>query len=539
MHRALIVDDQYYALIGLQQGVDWRSLNVSDVRIAENFENAVEQLERQAVDLLICDIEMPGKDGLDLLAWVERNSPHTVTIMLTCHADFEYAQRALHHGAFHYLLKPVDYEQLKKAATDALVEVRRQQEQRQFETLIQDYRRKWEHQLPLLVERFWHDILSQRTSLHPNSLQKSAETYGLALQPGDRYLLVLLGLEQWKENLSARDEAIMEYALRNLAGEVALNGLEGVVFQDHAGLNLAIVYEKCGGQPVQSVLERNCRQLLGECERLLQCSLSVYISPAVPLPDIVGAYAYVTEREQRNIHRSRQVFMPASASPPTERLPAAAPIYLFSEWASVLELGEIEELDRRVKQWFGDGRPDGWTKESHRQFVHGVLFIIHTVLANKGLNLHESAELKQLTDMDNYPKHSIVLKDWTRACFGAAAQVLRSNNSVSSAVVAKIRQYIRSHIGGEIAREELASHVYLNPAYLSRMFKKETGLSLSDAIIQERVLEAKRMLEETENKITDIAENVGYTSLGSFSNLFKRMVGVTPQQYRAKKKASG
>lgn len=541
MYRVLIVDDQYFALIGLQQGMDWQALDVAEVRIAENVEQAIAYLERQDIDLLICDIEMPGKNGLDLLAWAEQHAPNTVTIMLTCHADFEYAQRALHHGAFHYLLKPVEYEQLTKVASDALSEVCRQQEQRKFETLMQDYRRKWDHQLPLLVERFWQDILSQRASLDPNSLQRSAETYGLALRPGDRYILVLLGLEQWKENLSARDEAIMEYAIRNLAGELALKGLEGVVFQDHAGLNMAIVYERNDATRVGNALERNCRQFLTECERLLHCSMSVYISPSVPLPDIVSAYAYVTEREQRNIRRSRKVFVPGSL--PMEhspvQMPAAAPLYLFTEWATFLELGEFEELDRRVRQWFGDGKTDGWTEESHRQFIHGVLFIIHAVLAKKGLSFHQSAELKQLTDKENYPRHSIALKDWTRECFSAAVRLLQTNQCVSSVVVAKIRQYVRSRIGEEITREELASHVYLNPAYLSRMFKKETGLSLSDAIIQERIHEARRMLEETEYKISDIAANVGYASLGSFSNLFKRVVGVTPQQYRAKKKASG
>lgn len=540
MYRVLIVDDQYFALIGLQQGVDWNALDVSDVRLAESVEHAVECMERQAVDLLICDIEMPGKNGLDLLAWAEKHSPDTVTIMLTCHADFEYAQRALQHGAFHYLLKPVDYDQLKKVAGDALAEVRRRHEQRMFETMMQDYRRKWDRQLPLLVERFWQDILSQRASLHPESLHQSAETYGLRLEPNDRYIIVLMGLEQWKENLSARDEAIMEYALRNLAGELILRELEGVILQDHGGLNLAIVYER-GGHSVESKLARNCRQFLNECERLLQCSLSVYISPSVPLSEIIGAHAYVTDREQSNMNRSRQVFAPADepSERPSERIPAAAPLYVFSEWATVLELGEFEELDRRVTQWFGDGKPEGWTNESHRQFVHGILFVLHTVFAKKGLSLHDSGELRPLTDKENYPKHSIALKDWARACFEAAARHLRASQSVSTAVVARIRQYIRSRIGEEITREELASHVYLNPAYLSRMFKKETGLSLSDAIIQERIQEAKRMLEQSEYKVTDIAEKVGYTSLGSFSNLFKRVVGVTPQQYRARNKANG
>ncbi|GBF74739.1 DNA-binding response regulator [Paenibacillus sp. 598K] len=536
MYRVLIVDDQYFALLGLQQGVNWQELEVDDVQLADNVEQAIACFGQQPIDLLICDIEMPGQTGLELLSWVEAHSPATRTIMLTCHADFEYAQRAIHHGAFHYLLKPVDYGQLKKVAGDAFDEVRRLKEQQTYKGLLEDYQHKWNQQLPVLVERFWQDVLSRRESLQPGSLDRALAACGLSFEPEDRFVVVLFGLESWAMALSARDETIMEYALRNIAGEVVLDGLEGVVLLDHAGLNLAIVYERGDRPPIAGLLEHNSGRFLEQCERLLQCSLSVYISPAVPLPGIVGAYAQVTGQEQRNISRNRQVF---TASSPLDRLreptPASAPWSLFTEWATILELGEQEELHRRVRQWF-DSQAVGWTKESMEQFVSGVLFIVYTLLAKKGLRLNDSPALKSLTDKESYPKQLSALDSWTLHCLEAAGELLRASNNVSSTAVSKIRAYIRAHLDEEITREELAAHVYLNPAYLSRMFKKETGLSLWDAIIQERLQEAKRLLEETEYKITEIAERVGYTSLGSFSNLFKRVVGVTPQQYRAKRR---
>lgn len=538
MYRVLIVDDQYFALLGLRQGVNWSALQVEEVRLAENVDQAVACLEQQAIDLLICDIEMPGRSGLELLAWVKQYSPGTLTIMLTCHADFEYAQRALYHGAFHYLLKPVDYEELMKISHEALSEISKQREQQQFEALIREYRQKWEHQLPLLVERFWQDILSQRAAPVLESLTISANTYNLDLQPGDRYFLALLGLEQWKENLSARDETIMEYALRNLAEELLLSGLGGAVLQDQVGHNLAIVYVRGDMNAVLHTLEQNCQTFLNTCEQLLHCSLSVYISPGVLLHEMMSAYTYVTEREQRNLKHSRQVFGPNDPAydPPLDAMPLAAPMHIFGEWATILELGELEELERRVKLWFVSIGADRWTRELHRQLVHGILFILHTVLAKKGLSAHASSELKSLMDKENYPKHSSTLQNWVIDCLKAAMQLLQKSHNMSSAVVTKIRQYIRSRLSEEITRDELAAYVYLNPAYLSRLFKKETGLSISDVIIQERLQKAKQLLEETELKITDIAEQVGYTSLGSFSNLFKRVVGVTPQQYRARKK---
>lgn len=386
MYRVLIVDDQYFALLGLQQGVDWSALSVSDVCLAENVDQAIAVLEQQPVDLLICDIEMPGKSGLELLAWVKQSAPGTLTIMLTCHADFEYAQRAIYHGAFHYLLKPVDYEELMKISREALFEISKQRaaavrgpDPEVPETVGAS--------APLLVERFWQDILSQRAAPVLESLTLPANTYNLDLQPGDRYFLALLGLEQWKENLSARDETIMEYALRNMADELLLSGLEGTVLQDQVGHNLAVIYVRGDMNAVRHTLEQNGRTFLDTCGRLLHCSLSIYISAGVPLSGIMSAYTNVTEREQRNLNRSRQVFGPEdqaySRDQPLAPVPQAAPMHIFGEWATLLELGELEELERRVTLWFSGIGPGRWTSELHRQLIHGILFIVHTVLAKK------------------------------------------------------------------------------------------------------------------------------------------------------------
>lgn len=240
---------------------------------------------------------------------------------------------------------------------------------------------------PLLVERFWQDILSQRAAPVLESLTLPANTYNLDLQPGDRYFLALLGLEQWKENLSARDETIMEYALRNMADELLLSGLEGTVLQDQVGHNLAVIYVRGDMNAVRHTLEQNGRTFLDTCGRLLHCSLSIYISAGVPLSGIMSAYTDVTEREQRNLNRSRQVFGPEdqaySRDQPLAPVPQAAPMHIFGEWATLLELGELEELERRVTLWFSGIEPGRWTSELHRQLIHGILFIVHTVLAKK------------------------------------------------------------------------------------------------------------------------------------------------------------
>ena len=116
----LLVDDQKAVIDGLLVGVDFASLGFETVRVAYGADQALEILSREPVDVLITDIEMPGKNGLELNSIVREQYPETLRILLTSHAVFSYAQEGIRLGCFDYLVQPVPYstimESLKKAA---------------------------------------------------------------------------------------------------------------------------------------------------------------------------------------------------------------------------------------------------------------------------------------------------------------------------------------------------------------------------------------------------------------------------------------
>ena len=79
--------------------------------------------------------------------------------------------------------------------------------------------------------------------------------------------------------------------------------------------------------------------------------------------------------------------------------------------------------------------------------------------------------------------------------------------------------------------------VHISPGYLSRIFKKETGMSLSDYIIQRRITIAKQLLAKTNLPVTTIAQKIGLSYASYFTKLFKEKVNMTPQEYRQSQKA--
>lgn len=110
----------------------------------------------------------------------------------------------------------------------------------------------------------------------------------------------------------------------------------------------------------------------------------------------------------------------------------------------------------------------------------------------------------------------------------------QSSQDLNSSQIDKAIEYIRKNIHQNISRSEIASSIYMNPEYLSRLFKKEKGISLSDYVIQEKLKIASSLLKGTNLSISIIASNIGYTNFSYFTQVFKKVYGVSPSEYRQK-----
>jgi YesN/AraC family two-component response regulator len=104
---------------------------------------------------------------------------------------------------------------------------------------------------------------------------------------------------------------------------------------------------------------------------------------------------------------------------------------------------------------------------------------------------------------------------------------------INSPVIQKVLGYILEHYNQDITLGEIAAAMYMNAAYLSRLFKDKTGQGFQDKLTEIRIQRAKVLLEHPEFRIYEIAEMVGYHDAGHFVELFKQHTGQTPGDYRS------
>lgn len=137
--KALIVNDEHLTTELLRDKIDWSSLDIDEVFLAFSAAEAREILLAMTIDVILCDIEMPAEDGIQLIRWIKEKEIDAECILLTCHADFEYAQEALRLGCNDYLLLPARYPEITKSIKKNL----NTRKERMASKEIEQYGKNW------------------------------------------------------------------------------------------------------------------------------------------------------------------------------------------------------------------------------------------------------------------------------------------------------------------------------------------------------------------------------------------------------------
>ncbi|NJD01604.1 MAG: response regulator [Ruminiclostridium sp.] len=112
MHTLIIVDDEYYVLDRLKNGINWDELGFKLIGTVGNGKTALELIGQNPPDVLLTDIQMPEMDGIELIRQMRKIKPDIVCIIISAYDDFKYAQQAIEYGVRRYLLKPIDLNEL-------------------------------------------------------------------------------------------------------------------------------------------------------------------------------------------------------------------------------------------------------------------------------------------------------------------------------------------------------------------------------------------------------------------------------------------
>lgn len=529
MFNMLIVDDEVHIVKGLMADLDTQKLEISNLYQAYNIRQAKEVITKHRVDMMLCDIEMPQGTGLELLEWTNSHAPNVQTIILTSHADFRYAKQAMKLGGIDYLLKPVPDDELEQAIEKAKSRLMQSHKVNELERL-------WSSNRPAIIELFWTELLQQKISSTPAAIRKVMEERSIVFPDGIRYLPILISVRRWHKSLSIRDEKIMEYALKKTAMELIASEESGatIITLDRGALLLIVPLEASTDheEAIDHVFDA-CRSYVDSCHHFFYCDLSCYVGNLVEIHEMVKTVSKLRTFERNNVVHDNTVFYLTGSSARTEQ---RVEMPKMDTWAMMLKNGMKDQVLAEIRAYLEErvARSEASAEllqQFHQNFLQTVYFILMATgrTANEWIGDPVSMKLshnasKSIADLLRWVEHTI-------------NKVITPDHSQQQPheIVEHVKQFIVTHLDQhDLTREEIAQHAYLNPDYLARIFKRETGRSLMEYLLEERMKLAKKLLLKTEMTIGEIASAVGYSHFSHFSRMFKRSTGLNPQEYRMK-----
>lgn len=516
-YRVLIVDDEPGIAEGISFIVERMMPECMVVALAYDGIQGYEKAITLKPDIIMTDICMPDVDGLEMIRRLKEADSPSRFIILSGYADFQYARTAISLGVEEYITKPVEEDELCMALTNTCNLIKDEQwkrEQKQeLEQAIMGYTLKDILEsadstadiikLRLLNLGFpntyqWHVCtVVENNGEYPNEMR---ENFLFEIKK-----LADLHLSFCKERMVipySEDSALIilasdsEYQkLSDSMGKLRLDLAKGLGVSINIGIGR--IYHKA----------EEIRKSFGEARCALNYKIIKGLDCVIMYDQICGLDAKPKLVDPEDIKRFENC------------------IDNMDDKGCKLV---IEEIFKKV--------------EKEKDLTLSDLQLLSLNLILTGIRKMSFMQIqmneylgKNIFSLDSISKFQTTtqLKNWIYNMLKSMNELMLKNSLPEKRdIVEEAKDYMKKNFNKNISLNDISERFYINPYYFSQLFKKKTGENYQNYLMALRVGRAKKLLEETDLKIYEICEMVGYADINHFNKIFDRIVGVKPSEYK-------
>lgn len=486
--KVLIAEDEMLLQRALQKIITEQT-DFEICFVACNGKAALDYLCCHKVDILVTDIRMPIMDGLELITQIKNNGIRVKTIVVSGYNDFEYAKHMLTYGAFSYLLKPLVPDELLETLRTAAVAIMEEEHKfnilksHKFNALQQKSYVHFTDEMPpplLNANKLFACCIDFRSSPEKESIAAYQFDLEAAFYPSccfllDTYLYLITSPDELERD---RIEIVMElqsyFSDNDTPVKIGIGLAVSSMMDIHKSMKQArkslLFYERL---PYNEYVDYERISLLEDPTIRYPLTEEKNLLEAVRLrqPEIIETQieSFFTYLSSQNKDIAYQMLTELTISCKRE---LACYQLVHNDWAEILF--QIE----------------------HRQPLDGIFNSIRNLL------LHAQQQLN-----DN----------------------MTGNHSTA---IMLAQDYINHHLEQSITLEEISNKCFLSKSHFCKIFKEETGKTFKAYLNEKRIEYAKTLLKTTPLKNYEIALAVGLEDASYFNELFKKMVNMTPAEFR-------
>jgi two-component system, response regulator YesN len=529
MIKLLIADDEALVCIGLQSMLKWDQYNIEIVGIAHNGAQEEEMIDALLPDIVITDIKMPIKSGLEVADAVRKKHGRIpLFIVLTSYEEFEYARQALGLQAVDYLVKlELTPQALSESINRAI-------------TLLNEY--KTMEVYPSMVHR--SDLQAQRDKFFIrlfNNLFESKNQYllqkeDLAVELSEPAYIVCTCRILGPDSVPSRGDKLVTLCSSTVQMAKDTLGKVSPCYVTSLDLrNFAITLPVPVSNPQHWMPE--IEKLLADMAMVLHNYFNV---------TIIGAVGFAVEDPYllRESYLAARKVLPSAVREKSfvffaqgEEIEQGPALFDFSASRSEIRRA-FEEMDTQALYTIIStlietfkGNPDLLVPATDA--ACNILYMATSLLAD-GENVVEQIfenesegyrALYQMHTIDGIVKWLIQFRD------GCCHILSSRKQNYKEQVVKNVQEYIKRNLHQKLSLNHVADVFNFSPNYLSHLFAKTSKVNYVEYITQTKISAAKEMMIRGEGRIYEISQKLGYESAFYFSKVFKKVEGISPREY--------
>lgn len=510
MNKVILVDDEYYVRQGLKSLIDWGACQFEVAGEADNGEDALDLIGQIHPDLVITDIRMPGIDGLELIRQAKESAKtHAEFIIISGYSDFKYAQQAVRFGVHDFVLKPIEKEELEATLLKLSESMEKEKKVRQ---------RSQEVTMQTALDQL---ILGEVT---PEAIAQSAKQ--LKIDPTSALYYVIL-------EAHGSDLGSFKQHGSQMAADIAGLPIPVDLREQHHG-RYGLILSSESLKRFHGNIDRFLSKFHQELSQRHHMTATAYIGTLAPrLEGLRQSYQaaqhaclfkYI-EQGQANIAYDQVHNLTVNYAEMNHGL--------YRGLMDQIEENNREAIVQAIDKIFEEFRTKRFAPEavktSINRCVHGFIQILKSMGG-------EESQLSTWASMVRWHESNISATELKRLF---SAFILEGTTLISAVRkengkgdIQKVKNYIDAHFNQNISLKSIAGVFYMNPVYMGQLFKKTYGVYFKEYLMQIRIHEAKKLLRQSDKRIYQIAEEVGFGSPDYFVTQFEKLEQMTPTEYR-------
>lgn len=522
-----IIDDIKSVADGLT-AMNWEEQGIAVAGVSGNGEEGLRLIRELRPELVITDIRMPKMDGLSLLRAVLEDNPGCKVILISGYADFDYAQQAVQWGAFDFVVKPFSEEEIMSAVLRAKAVI---MEERSRRLSLREMENKLRESMPALRQEYFALLVSHRTSWEEAAGRWEFLNIGLAPRG---FVVMLIEIDRFRDQAaerSIRETELIRFSLLNIVQETLAEYAQSVVFRARHDRYLAVMNDPGTGHPVE-IAERCCRNI----EQYTKFTVSVGVGGRVEeVSELPESYRQALRALSHHLFTEGNAAIGYSDIQPGDSQEPLALEYK-DELLLALRSGNAGRTGTILS-----AISDTLQKGGSRHNPDYLLSLYDELAASAIRTFYEMVPYSDIQPLiqrfrtvqgtAGLPLASLQ-RQLHALCTEGASLVRENSLSEGQKVIYEAIDYIKGRLSEEMTVSECAAHVHLSASYFSSLFKRVTGMTVTQFITSERIHKAKLLLVEG-TQVQEVAAAVGYEERRYFSEMFKKMTGQTPSEFRA------